>query len=156
MSKSATSAEVEEPVVKWLDPFNPVLETPNPLDVTEEQRLYIKEILQTACSDSRFAEKAYLAIMKTLLGEALVPILTSLTPDTEVAGTPSVSVAVVGENFDSGAVVYQAGVGVNTIFVSETELTATLDLSGASAGTLAISVRNSNGVTSNTVNFTVT
>lgn len=139
-----------------VDPFNPVLIMPNPLAVSDEQLDNIKAILETACSDSRFATKAYNAIVLTLTAESVTPILTSLTPDTGVAGTPLVEVTVVGENFEAGSVVLQAGAPVNTSFVSEEELTASLDLSGAIAGVLAISVRNSSQLTSNVVNFTVT
>jgi hypothetical protein len=137
------------------DVFNPVLVTPNPLDVSDEQKEFLKAILDVSSSDSRFAIKAYLAIMKLLLGEDVTPIITLLTPDNAAAGTVAVEIEIAGQDFDSGAVVYQAGGPVPTNFESSVLLHATLNLSGASEGVLAISVRNSTGLTSNVINFTV-
>ena len=50
------------------DPYNPVLREERPLDVSLEQKEYIQDILNVACSDSRFAQKAYAAIMRVLEG----------------------------------------------------------------------------------------
>lgn len=146
--------ELEEAV--HIDPFNPVLKEPNPLAVTDEQKLNIRYILEYACSDSRFVQKAYLAILLTLQGEAVTPVLISLSPDTGTAGSPAIPITVTGTDFDSGASVQQAGVNIPTNYVDDTTLTATLDLSGAAEGVLAINVKNSNHSTSNTMNFTVT
>lgn len=138
------------------DPFNPVLVTPNPLSVTDEQRDNIRNIVKISCADSRFAQKAYIGIMRTITSETLVPTIESLTPDNGVAGGEPVEVTVTGTNFDSGSVVQQAGVDAPTTYVSSTELTVSIALSGAAAGFLAITVHNSAGYVSNTVNFTVT
>lgn len=137
------------------DPFNPVLVTPNPLAVTDEQKENIRAILDTACSDSRFAQKAYLAIIITLAGESITPVITEIAPTEGEAGGDPVAITVTGQNFEAASVVLQAGAPILTNFVNDTELSASVQLSGAAVGTLAISVRNSTGLTSNVVNFDV-
>lgn len=144
-----------EPV--YLDPFEGKLVTPNPLAVSDEQKDYIKAILDKSSSDSRFALKAYIAIMKILLGESVVPVILSIDPEEGASGTPeAVEVTITGENFEAASVVLQAGAQIPSAFVNETTLTASVALSGAQPGVLAISVRNSTMLTSNVVNFTVT
>ncbi len=154
MGKKAVVKEVVDAPL-YPDPFNPA-EPVNPLVVDDAQKANIKAILNTACSDSRFAQKAYIAILKTLSGDVFVPVLESLSPDTAASGTATNPVIFTGLNFDPGAEVMQAGVPIGTVFVDETQLEANVNLSGAQAGVLAMSVRNSSGLTSNVVNFTVT
>ncbi len=57
--------------VRYLDPFNPVLlgRDSKTFDPSIEQQNLIKHILSYACSDSRFAQKAYSAIMQVLTQE---------------------------------------------------------------------------------------
>ena len=138
------------------DPFEGILVTPNPLAVSDEQKDLIKAILEKSSSDSRFAQKAYLAIMKILLGESVVPVITTLDPSEGAAGTPApIEVTITGENFEPASTVLQAGAPILSSYVNPTTLTASIALSGASEGSLAISVRNSTMLTSNVVNFTV-
>ena len=68
------------------------------------------------------------------------PSIASLTPDTAVVGGEA-TVTVTGTNFRDDSVVEADQVGVSTVYVSDTELTATLDDPGA-AGTDSLSVRN--------------
>lgn len=139
----------------YRDVFEPVLVTPNPLSVSDEQKDFIREILRVSSSDSRFAMKAYGAIMKVLLDEALVPIIESIDPTEGHAGGSPLAVTITGQNFEPASAVLQAGSQIASTFVNANELNATVLLSGAIEGTLAISVRNSTGLTSNVVNLDV-
>ena len=83
------------------------------------------------------------------------PKITSVTPDTAAIGGVA-TVTVTGTNFREDSVVEADQVGVSTVYVSATELTATLDDPGA-AGTDSLSVRNpSSQMESNSVDFTWT
>lgn len=136
--------------------FDPVLTTPNPLNVNDEQQSLIKQILDVSSSDSRFALKAYIAIMKVLLGEFPLPLIVSIDPSEGAAGGDPVEVTITGENFEAASVVLQAGAPILSSYVNPTTLTASILLSGAAEGVLAISVKNPSQLVSNVVNFTVT
>ena len=85
---------------------------------------------------------------------ANTPSVASLSPSTAVTGS-DVDVTVSGERFTPGSGATCDGSPVPTTVVSNTELTATLPVSTATAGTLAVGVQNG-GLVSNTVDFTVT
>jgi hypothetical protein len=105
------------------DPFAPKFKTSVPLDVTQEQSDYIKAILDVACSDSKFAEKAYAAITLVLAAGMLEsPIVTSVTPATVVLGEPSFTLVVTGSGFNPYSVIRFNGLDELTTFVSETEV----------------------------------
>jgi hypothetical protein len=144
--------------VKW-DPFHPVLKTANPLAVNPEQEVYLRAILDVCCSDSRFAQKAYIAILAVLsqsTPEVLPPVLTSVTPNTGEVGIVPVPIVVVGTDFDSDSKVLWNGMTLNSsMFISETELHAELFMEDKIAGDFLIAV-DKGGVISNTVPFTVT
>lgn len=81
------------------------------------------------------------------------PSISSLSPDTAVAGT-DVTVTVTGERFSSASVVELDQVPVATTYVSDTELTATLN---GVEGTASVTVRNPTvAQESNSVSFTFT
>lgn len=81
------------------------------------------------------------------------PSITSLTPDTAVAGA-DVTVTVAGERFTADSVVEVNQAPVPTVYVSGTELTATFN---GAAGTAGVTVRNPAAEQeSNTVDFTFT
>lgn len=88
-----------------------------------------------------------------------VPRITSLTPDTALAGSRELTLIVTGTNFVSGSVVRWNGSSRATVYTSNSRLTATItpeDLS--SAGEKSIQVFNPapGGGTSNSVSFQVT
>jgi len=113
---------VEPDVFTPFDPWNPVLKSSPSLQTTEEQELYIKEVLEICCSDSAFAKKAYLALQYILTGAAPVaPVLSSISPNTSVVDLP-VSLTVTGTGFTSTSVIQFNGPVVTT-FVSDTSLT---------------------------------
>jgi hypothetical protein len=84
------------------------------------------------------------------------PSITSLAPNTGVAGAGPFSVGVTGARFIPTSVVEADQAAVPTTYVSATQLTAELD--PQTAGSLSITVRNggSGGEESNAVTFTVT
>lgn len=83
------------------------------------------------------------------------PTIGSLSPSTVTAGTAAFTLTVNGSGFASGAQVKWNGTALGTVFVSSTQLTATVLASDvASPGTDHVTVT-SGGVTSNSVNFTV-
>lgn len=145
------------PVLRPLyqDPFAPVLYESKELEVVEEQQNYIKEILRTACSDSRFAQKAYASILLVLTaGPTPLPEITSISPNTAKVGDASFTLTVTGSNFDAGAAIIWNGTVMTTQFVSDTSLTTNVDMAPLiSAGIISVSVQNSNATISNSMAF---
>jgi len=83
------------------------------------------------------------------------PSIASITPDTAVVGGEA-TVTVTGTNFRDDSVVEVDQVAVSTVYVSDTELTATFNDPGA-AITESVTVRNpTSEMESNTVEFTWT
>jgi len=83
------------------------------------------------------------------------PTISSLSPNTITAGSAAFTMTVNGSGFASGAAVKWNGTALGTVYVSPTQLTATVLASDvASPGTNHVTVT-SGGVTSNSVNFTV-
>lgn len=113
----------------YQDPFTPTLFNSPALAVTTEQTGYIKKVLDKACSDSRFAEKAYIAILLILTkGNTAAPVVTSLTPNSAEIGDPAFTLHVHGTGFKSGDKIIFAGVEEPTVFVSATELTTGVNM----------------------------
>lgn len=147
------------PVLIKPDPFNAVLLSSPPLAPTEEQKLFIRKVLDKSSSDSRFADKAYVAILLILAGSLpnANPVVNSINPTTAVIGSPSFTLHVFGTNFNPDSVIVFAGVDEPTTYVSATELTTGVDMSvwlGADA--LPVTVRNMNGVQADPKTFTFT
>jgi len=141
----------------YQDPFAPVLFNSPPLVLTDEQRLYIREILETACSDSRFAEKAYVAIARVLTGgETVVAEVTSLSPDTAIIGDPSFDIHVMGTGFKSNSVIVFNGFEEPTTVVSATELTTGVNMPLWLAPAVVPVGVGTDGVLSNLMDFTFT
>lgn len=142
----------------YQDAFSPVLFNSPPLNVTLEQQRYIKEILETACSDSRFAEKAYVAIWYVLThGNTPAPEVTSLTPNSVVLGSPDFTIHVRGSNFTQTDKIVFAGQEEPTTFVSPTELTTGVNMSvWVGPDAVPVLVQSANGVMSSSQTFTFT
>ena len=86
----------------YQDPFSTVLLSSPALMVTDEQKGCVKKVLDKACSDSRFSDKAYIAITKILTGRSVkVPTVATLTPNSAEVGDPSFTLHVHGTNFTS-------------------------------------------------------
>lgn len=146
------------PSVSRREVFTPVLLSSPPLEITLEQKEYIYNILSVSCSDSKFADKAYQAVMHVLTaGPAPVPVVSSLSPSSAVLGSPSFDLHVLGSQFSPTSVIVFAGHDEPTFFVSDGELTTGVDMSvwnGPDA--LPVCVRNADGVTSDPLLFTFT
>jgi hypothetical protein len=82
------------------------------------------------------------------------PSIDSLTPDTAAVGADA-TVTVTGTYFGENAVVEVDQAAVSTVYVSGSELTATL-VDPGTAGTASVTVRNPNDQESNNVDFTWT
>lgn len=143
--------------VVYQDPFHPVLVDSVPLEASEEQNYYIKEVLDLCCSDSASAKKAYAAIQFILsTAPPVAPIVTSLEPATAVIGDPSFDIHVIGTGFTPDSVIVFNGFDEPTTFVSDTELTTGVNMPLWQApAVVPVSVRNGNLV-SEALNFEFT
>jgi hypothetical protein len=145
------------PGVKALfqDPFSPVLLSSAALELSDEQKQYIRKVLDKACSDSRFAEKAYIAILFILSGGSVtVPVVTSLTPGSATVGDPDFTLHVMGTGFSVLSKIIFNGSEEPTTFVSDTELTTGVDMSTVSGPSIVpVAVLSGEGVLSNAENF---
>lgn len=144
----------------YRDPLNPYLKNSPAVHLTPEQDLYVHEILELCCSDSKFAEKAYLALGILFLGSQapppVPPTVTGLTPNTVVVGAEDFILSVVGTGFTADTLIYIRGVVAPTTLVSATEVTTAIDMALVLAPTVApITVMNGDLV-SNPMDFTVT
>jgi hypothetical protein len=145
------------PVLIKPDPFSAVLLSSPPLMPTEEQKLFIRKVLDKSSSDSRFADKAYIAILLILAGSVANanPTVSSLTPNSAEIGDPSFTIHVHGTNFKPDSVIVFAGQDEPTTFVSETELTTGVNMSvWLGPDVLPVTVRNANGVQADPLMFT--
>jgi hypothetical protein len=146
------------PVIIHPDSFSAVLLESPALEVTLEQQEHIKKVLAKACSDSRFADKAFIAIWQILTGgNTIPPVVTSLNPSSVVIGSPSFDVHVIGTGFKPDSVIMFAGREEPTTFVSATELTTGVDMSvWAGPDAVPVAVLNADGILSDPMNFTFT
>ena len=93
----------------------------------------------------------------SLVVSAGAPVLTSINPSAAAAGGPAFTLTVNGSNFVSNSTVRWNGSDRTTTFVSSSQLTAAIPATDvASPGTVAVTVANPGGSTSNALTFTVT
>lgn len=148
------------PVVKAFvqDPFSPTLFNSPPLAVTDEQKNYIRKVLDKSSSDSKFAEKAYAAISLILTGGSVAPpVVTSLSPNTVVLGSPNFDVLVNGSGFTAESVIVFNGFDEPTTLVSPTQVKTGVNMAvWAAPAVVPIMVRSASGVLSNAMNFSFT
>lgn len=142
--------------VLYQDPFAPVLLSSEPLAVTLEQRLYIKEILNKACSDSLFSDKAYVAIVRVLTGGSVVlPTTSSLSPNSATLGDASFTMTVNGTGFTPTSVIVFNGYEEPTTFVSPTSVTTGINMDvWLAPAAVPVGVLSDDGILSNTQTFT--
>lgn len=140
------------------DPFEPILYNSEALTITEEQRQYMWEVLQTGASDSRFAQKMYNACIVILTaGSTPVPEVTSLNPNTVALGSESFDIHVMGKNFDEQSHIVWNGAIEPTTRVSDSELTTQVNMGTAvNAVSVPVQVQSSKGVLSNSMLFEFT
>ncbi|MGA2715689.1 MAG: protease pro-enzyme activation domain-containing protein [Bryobacteraceae bacterium] len=85
------------------------------------------------------------------------PTITSVSPSSAPAGSPTVTVTITGSGFTSSASASLNGFSLGTAFISSTTLTAQITASDlTSQGTGQITVANATGSASNSVPFVVT
>ncbi len=85
------------------------------------------------------------------------PTLTSINPNTVVAGSGAFTLNLTGTGFTAASVVRVNGADRTTMFLSASELSASIPASDvAAAGTLSITVFTTGGGTSNSLQLTVT
>ncbi len=87
------------------------------------------------------------------------PTITTISPNSAVAGGAAFTLTINGTNFVAASMVNFGGAAPATTFVNSTQLTAAIPASSiASTGTLAVTVTNPapGGGTSNPMNFTIT
>ncbi|MBK06720.1 MAG: hypothetical protein CL920_16225 [Deltaproteobacteria bacterium] len=84
-----------------------------------------------------------------------VPVLTQVDPAQGPAGLSSFDIKLIGKDFADGAVLLFQNREVSTTFVSGTELTASVDLSGVTPGKYPMKVKNPNQKESSSVDFEV-
>jgi len=144
--------------VLYQDPFSPVLRSSPPLLVTEEQKMYVREVLSIAASDEQFADKAYRAITKILTGGSVVaPAVTGLTPASAVIGSPNFDLLVNGSGFTAESVIYFNGGAEPTTYVSATQVKTGVNMSTVTVpSTVPVAVLSKDGVLSNAMNFAFT
>lgn len=142
----------------YRDPFNAVLTSADskPLAPSAEQLGYIQAVLDIASSDSRFAQKAYDAIKLILMsGQAKIPNIALLTPNSAEIGDPNFTLHVHGVNLVAGSVIIFAGQEEPTTHVSDSELTTGVNMSvWLGADTVPVMVQSPNGILSNESTFT--
>jgi hypothetical protein len=141
-----------------MDPFSPTLLESDPVQPSLERLLYIRMILDKACSDSRFVEKAYASILLVLTADRSIPSeVTSLNPSTVVLGSESFDIHVMGKGFTPESVIIFNGFEEPTTFVSDTELTTGVNMPLWQApAVVPIQVQGGNGVMSNSMDFSFT
>lgn len=141
----------------YQDVLNPVTFNSPALVVTVEQRALIRKILNVCCSDTRFAEKAELAVLAVLTQTpATLPVITSLSPDSVNLGDPSFTLHVTGSGFELGSTIIWNGLPEPTMVVSPTEVTTGVDMSTANVATvIPVMIQDANGALSNSVPFTI-
>src|ERR1700690_2914852 len=87
------------------------------------------------------------------------PTITTISPNSVVAGSPAFTLTINGTNFVASSMVNFGGSVPTTTFVNSTQLTAAIPAASiASTGTPAVTVTNSapGGGTSDAINFTIT
>src|SRR5882757_10052653 len=84
------------------------------------------------------------------------PNISSISPNSCLAGSPQFTLTVNGSGFDNTSKVQWNGAALSTSFISSTQLTAIVPAANvAVAGTANVTVKNSSGPVSNTVIFTI-
>jgi hypothetical protein len=144
---------------RYRDVFNPVLVNPltGVANLTIEQIDAIHAILDVACSDSAFADKAYAAIHQVVSGGyTKSPVVGTLVPSNVELGSASFTLRIHGSNFNQSSVIIFAGQEEPTTIISDKEVTTGVDMSvWLGPDSVPVEVMNSDtGVVSNSLSFT--
>ncbi|MBU49602.1 MAG: hypothetical protein CL920_12980 [Deltaproteobacteria bacterium] len=112
------------------------------------------EIELVVTDDKGLASDPDTVVVDVLNGWDLTPSLDKMDP-TEGLVESSVSMKITGKDFVDGAMILLNRKRYETKFVSETELTATMNLQGATPGTHDFEIINPNNKRSNQLKFTI-
>jgi hypothetical protein len=142
----------------YMDPHRPVLLNSQALEVSIEQKEYIRYILSLSSSDSRFAQKAADALIYVLTnGPTPVPHINSINPTTAALGDENFELTVSGEKFDEGAQIVWNGSVEPTTSNGQNELKTMVNMDTAEvAADIPVQVQNPNGTISNIETFKLT
>ena len=142
---------------RYRDAFKPTLLSSPALKVTDEQKDFIKTVLDYACSDSQFSKKAYDAIVYILTnGSVVAPVVGLLNPSSATIGDASFTLRVVGTGFDAQSQIIWNGSPEPTTYVSATELTTLVNMETATTpAAIPVSVYSGMSVMSNVLTFTL-
>ena len=109
----------------------------------------------TAWSDATVVDPTANVCLKAFTASSTAPAISSLSPKSATAGGVAFTLTVNGSNFDSGAQVNWNGTALTTIYVSDSQLTATVPAALiAAAGTAGVTVTTAGG-TSAVATFTI-
>ncbi len=89
---------------------------------------------------------------------AVLPILASIAPSSAIAGAPDLTIQASGTNFANASTVQWNGSSLKTVFVTATQLTATIpakDLATPGSGEVSVSNPGSQGGNSQALAFTI-
>ena len=138
--------------------YQPLLLDSEAVEISQEQRLYIRKVLELTSSDMQFANKAFDAIEYILIkGPVTVPEVTSLSPASAAIGDPYFDIHVHGTDFTPESKIVFNGFEEPTVFVSATELTTGVNMPlWLAPVTVPVSVLSVDGVMSNSVDFEFT
>lgn len=117
------------------DPYRPALYDSPQLEASDEQKIYIRAVLDLTSSDTQFAQKAYEAIVFILRGT--MPLITSLAPSTVPVGPP-LTLRVLGTGFKSNSIIVYNNADSATQYISPTELTTQVNPSTAGQFTVLV------------------
>lgn len=139
------------------NPLQPVLLRSQILELSDEQEYYVRKVLDLCCSDTQFSNKAYLALQYILKGgSTTIPVITSLVPSEATLGTPSFTLQVNGSGFGTSTIIVWNGSPEPTVFVSETQLTTTVNMDTAVVAVdIPVQVQTGLGVYSNIMTFSL-
>ena len=146
--------EAFKPVMRSV--FSPLLLDSEPLEVSEEQKMYIRKVLTTTSSDQQFADKAYLAIEKILTGGSVKPpVIDSLSPSSAVIGEPYFDMHVIGSEFTPESKIVFNGFEEPTTFNSPTDISTGINMPlWLAPAVVPVFVSNANGAASAPKDFT--
>jgi hypothetical protein len=141
--------------VLYQDPFTPTLYNSPPLVVTDEQKLYLREVCSIGASDEQFAQKLYNAILYILThGNTTPPAVTSLNPASAVIGSPAFDMHVIGTGFNSGSKIFFNGLEEPTTLNSPTDVSTGINMPLWTApAVVPVTVQNADGTSSQPMDF---
>lgn len=135
--------------------FTPVLLSSEALALSDEQKMYIREVLSIISSDEQFANKGYLALQFILTsGSVEVPTITSLSPGSATIGDPAFDMHVIGTGFTPESKIIFGDYEEPTTFNSPTDISTGINMPlWLAPAVVPVFVANADGAYSNAQDF---